>query len=208
MWYQRGKAPEDLPSVIVNSEGETVSNPSLYPEATLNSWGWFKCPTVKSHDTFYYTCEWQEPNWVYIPIPYEERLAHIDTKQKHYICLLQAWAKEAVATALDSTSSKLTNYVKDIEGEIRKIKELTNKYKDASIQDTLADLNNLTAAKTADADYDPPLWAKSSEKLEFVLHDWGYCNSDTSRPNARVLDFWYNYTEDSISVPTVGEMGF
>jgi len=187
MWYQSGKAPGVLPESVFNSEGLSVSNLSVYPESTLNSWGWFKCPALVSYDSLYYTHSWEEPNWIYTPRTYEERLAKINSKKSKYIRLLQTFYREARYSAVDDSSSntKLTDYLNSIKTEIARIRD-DLVYGDASIQDTLKDISNQSTAKTADGAFEN--------------------GSDTSK-NSDALDFWYDYSNNSMKVTQIGGLG-
>ena len=187
MWYQTGKKPGPLPSVVTNTEGQSVSNPGVYPESTLNSWGWKKCEDVKAYDSLYYHHSWSEPNWVYTPYTYEERAAKITAKKEKFIGILRRFYREARAAELADgvENTKLKTYLTDITTEIARIDGLL--YGDASIDDTLKDINNEAAAKTTDA---------NTENNE---------NEETK--NSIALDFWYNYHTNSMPVQQRGGIG-
>ena len=149
MWYQPGKNPSILPSEITDADGQSVTKPSSYPEATLNSWGWFKCPAVLDYDPFYYTHSWTEPNWVYRPFTYTERLAKFKAKRSAFIKLLKSWYRESRYLQITgSNSTRLNAYLTSITNEIARLEGLT--YGDASIDDALKDVSNRNTAKATD----------------------------------------------------------
>lgn len=178
MWYQKGQHPCALPSSAVTADNLTLTNLNTYSEERLNELGWFKCPSIKSYDHFYYYHEWQEPEWVYQVKPFENRKAKIESKKTQYINLLRSWYREVrYETLVDAPiDPKMLVYMSELQGEVNRLGSLI--YQDAGIDTELSELDSFDVVVKKDTEL-----------------------------NAEALEFWYNYNNNSMPVKQRGGFG-
>lgn len=195
MWFQSGKKPEHLPQLIYTSDNLAITNPEVYPEDVLNSWGWFKCPEIGDYDPFYYVHEWGDSDWVYGVQNFSKRNQKIQAKKNQYINLLRTWYREAryeifLQEEGQPLNDSLKAYIDELQQEVSRLNSID--YKDANIDQKLQEV-------TLDKELTPwPSKVAGEEKNPKTL--------DLDM-NESALDFWYNYNNNSMPVKQRGGFG-